>query len=161
MSPRGFRELLKAGFVEAAVEHVGLFFVAKNGGAQRFIIDVRATSNGHFSKPPSGPLLSSEGLCRVEFQRAPEDAQHWLRSEAFFALLAVLASEVGYTGKRSTQKRLAPDSLIYPARSREVLGFLFFCRDYSTPPLFGSKHGMGSLGFRWFFFQQFLGSGSR
>ena len=23
------------------------------------------------------------------------------------------------------------------------------CRDHSTPPLLGSKHGMGSLGFRW------------
>ena len=26
---------------------------------------------------------------------------------------------------------------------------LFVCRDHSTPPLFGSKHCMGSAGFRW------------
>ena len=26
---------------------------------------------------------------------------------------------------------------------------LFVCRDHSTPPLLGSKHGMGSLRFRW------------
>ena len=40
-------DLAKAGsvgFVETAGEHVGLFFVAKKAGAQRFIIDAR-TSN--------------------------------------------------------------------------------------------------------------------
>ena len=26
---------------------------------------------------------------------------------------------------------------------------LYICRDHSTPPLLGSKHGMGSCGFRW------------
>ena len=26
---------------------------------------------------------------------------------------------------------------------------LFVCRDHSAPPLLGSKHGMGSVGFRW------------
>ena len=26
---------------------------------------------------------------------------------------------------------------------------LFVCRDHSTPPLLGSRHGMGSVGFRW------------
>ena len=38
------RDLVKAGsvgFVEEAVEHVGLFFAAKKDGAQRFIIDAR------------------------------------------------------------------------------------------------------------------------
>ena len=59
-SPRhyvGFvRDLVKAGsfgFVEAAVEHVGLFFVPKKAGAQMFIIDASA-SNRHYSRPPSG-----------------------------------------------------------------------------------------------------------
>mgnify|MGYP000913042800 CR=1 FL=1 len=69
------------GFVEDAVEHVGLFFVAKKAGAQRFIIDARA-SNRHFLKPPSGPLLTGEGLCHVEFQGAPEDAQNWFVGSA-------------------------------------------------------------------------------
>ena len=60
------RELVKAGsigFVETAVEHVGLFFfLAKKDGAERFIIDARA-SNRLFVRPPSGPLLIGEGLC--------------------------------------------------------------------------------------------------
>ena len=38
-------------FVEDAVEYVGLFFVAKKAGAQRFVIDARA-SNRHFLNPP-------------------------------------------------------------------------------------------------------------
>ena len=63
------RNLVKAGFVEFvedAVEHVGLFFVAKKAGAQRFIIDARA-SNRHFLRPPSGPLHTREGPlpCRI------------------------------------------------------------------------------------------------
>ena len=48
---KGFvRDLVEAssvGFVERATKHVGLFFVAKKAGAQRFIIDARA-SNHHF-----------------------------------------------------------------------------------------------------------------
>ena len=49
------RDLVKGGsvgFVEAAVEHVGLFFVVKKAGAQRFNIDARASSR-HFLSPPS------------------------------------------------------------------------------------------------------------
>ena len=40
-------DLVKAGsvgFVEDAVEHVGLFFVAKKAGAQRLTVDARASS---------------------------------------------------------------------------------------------------------------------
>ena len=72
------RDLVKAaslGFVETAVEHVGLLFFAKKAGAQRFIIDARA-SNRHFLRPPSGPLLTGEGLCHVGFQGTPEDAHN-------------------------------------------------------------------------------------
>ena len=64
--------------------------------------------------------------------------------QAFFALPAVLASEV-----------LPLDSLTYPVPKTLLIGFscadcpLFVCRGHSTPPLFGSKHGMGSVGFRW------------
>ena len=64
-----------------AVEHVGLFFVAKKGGALRFIVDARA-SNRHFLRPPAGLLLTGEGLCLVEFQGAPEDAQNWFVGSA-------------------------------------------------------------------------------
>ena len=32
---------------------------------------------------------------------------------------------------------------------------LFVCRDHSTPPLLGSKHGMGPLGFRWSYADNF------
>ena len=49
------------------VEDVGLFFFVKEARAQRFIIDARA-SNLHFLKPSSGPSLTDEGLCHVEFQ---------------------------------------------------------------------------------------------
>ena len=79
------------------------------------------------------------------------------RLQAFLALPAVLASELG---RRSTQKRLAPDSLIYPVSTTLPMGFswaMFFCqdvtdhctlagvlvllfllyRDHSTPPLLG------------------------
>ena len=52
------------------------FFVAKKAGALRFMLDARA-SNRHFLRPPSGPLLTGEGLCHVEFQGTPEDAQNW------------------------------------------------------------------------------------
>ena len=50
------RDLVEAGsvgFVEDAVEHVRLLFVAKKVGAQRFVVDARA-SNRHFSRPQSG-----------------------------------------------------------------------------------------------------------
>ena len=95
----------------------------------------------------------------------------WL--QAFFALLAVLASEVGYSGKTGNQKRLAPDSLTNPVPTTLPMGFswavffcqdvtdhytpvgadspYFVCRDHSTPPLLRSTHGMGSPGFRWSF----------
>ena len=66
------RDLVKAGSVGFVddVQHVGLFFVAKKGGAQRFVVDARA-SNRHIVRPPSGPLLTGEGLCHVEYQGAP------------------------------------------------------------------------------------------
>ena len=92
----------------------------------------------------------------------------WL--QPIFALPAVLASEVGYTGKRLTEKRHVPDSLMYPVPATLPMGFawtmlfcqgvtdhstftgsadpaLFVCRDHSTPPLLGCKHCMGSAGF--------------
>ena len=38
---------------------------------------------------------------------------------------------------------------------------LFICRDHSPRPLLGSRHGMGSLGFRCIVLTIFVGSGSR
>ena len=46
-----FGDLMKArsvGFVEDAVEHVGLFFVAQKAGAERFIIDALASKPTFF-----------------------------------------------------------------------------------------------------------------
>ena len=83
----------------------------------------------------------------------------WL--EAFFALPAVLASDVCYTGKTVDRSatHLVPTKL--------PIGFswaMFFCQNvtdhctlaesaesplFGTPPLLGSEHGMGLLGFRW------------
>ena len=54
------RDLAKAGsvgFVETAVEQVGLFCVAMKAGAQRFIIDARASIQ-HLLNPLSRPLLT-------------------------------------------------------------------------------------------------------
>ena len=71
------RDLVKAGSVssvEDVVEHVGLFFVVKKAGVQRYIVDAHA-SNRHFLRPPSGPLLAGEGLFHEEFQGALENAQ--------------------------------------------------------------------------------------
>ena len=67
---------------------------------------------------PSGPLVAGDGLGHVEFQGAPEDAHNsfvgsadmkiafrqmcipgWL--QAYLILPAVLASEVGHTGKNA------------------------------------------------------------
>ena len=90
----------------------------------------------------------------------------------FFALPAVLASEVGHTGKTVDQKRLAPDSLIFLVPTtlpmcfswvmfvcQDVTGHctlagsadspLFVYREHSISPLLGSKHGMRSAGLRW------------
>ena len=115
------------------------FRCQKKAGAQRFIIDARV-SNRHILRPPSGPLRTGEGLCHVEFQGAPEDAQNWFVGsgdiknafhqmripgwlQAFFALPAVLAPDVGYTGKTVDQKRPAPDSLIYAVTTTLPMGF--------------------------------------
>ena len=50
----------------------------------------------------------------------------------FCALSAVLASEVGYTGRTVNQKLVAPDSLIYPVPTTFLMGFswaMFLCQD--------------------------------
>ena len=83
--------------------------------------------------------------------------------------------------KTIDQTRLAPDSLMYPVPT-QPMGFsramffcqdvadhctlagsanspLFVCGDHSTP-LLGSKHGSGSLSFRWSYADNFWGSGS-
>ena len=65
------------GFVENAVEHVFRWQKARTHQP----IMVRA-SNRHFMRLPSGPLLTSEGLCHVEFQGTPEDAQNWFVGSA-------------------------------------------------------------------------------
>ena len=49
----------------------------------------------------------------------------WL--QAYLILPAVLASEVGHTGKTLNHKRLAPDSLIYPVQSTLPRVFLGRC----------------------------------
>ena len=111
------RDLGKAGsvgFVEAGVEHVGLFFVAKNAGVQRFIFDARA-SNRHFLNPPSGPLLTGESL-PVEFQGAREDAQKWFVGSAD---IETRVRVVGRVSERTRFKRSVPDPFV-PGRERPV-----------------------------------------
>ena len=149
----------------------------------------KRASNHHFLRPPVGPLLAGEGLFHVEFHGPLEDAQNWFVGSAdiknafyqlripfwllvFFALPAVLASEVGYTWETIDQNRLVPDSLIYFVLTTPPTGLswvlfccqdvpdhctltgsvdcpLFVYRDHSTHPLLGSAHGLGSVGFHW------------
>ena len=175
------RDLAKVGsvgFVEMAVEHV-----AKKAGARRFIIYER-TSNRHFLNPLSEPLVTGEGLCHVEFLGAPDDARNWFVGSAdiknavhqkripgwlpaSFTLPAVLASEVGFTGKVIDKKRPVTDSLICPAPATLPTVFslaMFFCQDVtnhftraggSDSLLFPGPLRtprclvVGSVGFRW------------
>ena len=119
-----------------------------------------------------GARRRSELVCGADIG----NAVHLMRSPglllAFFALLHVLAPEVGYTRKAIGRRRLVPVSLLCPVPTTLPLGsswavffcpiatdhcmlagnadsLLFVCRDHSSPPLLGSKHGMGSVGFRW------------
>ena len=118
--------------------------------------------------------LWARSILRMRFIRCA----FWDGCSRFFALSAVLASEVGYAGKTINQRRLDPDSLIYPVPTTLPIGFswamvicqdftdhctlaesedsaLFVFRDHSTPALLGCKHGIGSLGFRWSYVDNF------
>ena len=113
------------------------FFVAKDGGAQRFIIHARA-SNRQFIHPPSGPFLKGEELSHVEFHGTPEDARNvcvgsadprWLQAY----LHCLLSSHRMFaTGKTLDQKRLVLDPLKNLVPSTLPRGFsraMFFCQD--------------------------------
>ena len=107
--------------------------------------------------------LSVQLISRMRFIR-------WL--QAFFALPAVLSSEVGYTRKMVDKKRLGPNSVIFPVPTTLPMGLswamffcpdvtdhctltrtadspLFVCSDHSAPPLLGSKNGLAFAGVRW------------
>ena len=174
------RDLVKAGSVK---------FVA---GAQRFIIDARA-SNQHFSNP-FGDFCLQEKVFSMLFQESLEDARNWFggfrrcqervsqdahsqMAASALALPAVLAFEVGYTGKVVDKQRLVPDSLIYPVLAAFPTCFswaMFFCQNvtdhcmlagsalssFCLPGplrrapllgggLLGDGHGLGSLCVRW------------
>ena len=103
-----------------------------------------------------------------------ETAFHQMRIpcglQAFFCIFRCSCIR-SWLYRKIEQKRLS-DSLIYLVPTTHPMGFswrmffcedvtdhctlagsadspLFVCRDHSTPPLLGSEHGMGSLGFRW------------
>ena len=139
----GSYDLVKAGsvgFVEAADEHVRFFFVAKKAGAQRFMNDARA-SNRHILRPPSGPLLTGEGLCHVEFQERLRTLRTGLSVQPISRTRSIRCASLDGCGrflhcplfshpklatqeKRFLQKRVAPDSLIYPCPCNTSNGFL-------------------------------------
>ena len=146
------RDLVEAGsvgFIEAVVEHVGLFFSLPRRLLLNGSSSTRVRATDFFLRRPSQPLLAVEGLRHVEFQGALEDAQIWFvgsadvkhafhqvriprRLQACFALPAALASEVEYTGKTVDQKRFVPYSLIYPVPTTLPMGSsraMFFCQD--------------------------------
>ena len=125
------RDQVKAGsvrFVESAFEHVGLFFVAKKAGAGRFIIDARASKRLVFffffessiwtvahrggtlpCRIPGSAQRRSKLFCGFDRYQgcASSDAHSWMVTSVF-ALPAVLASEVGYSGKTINQADLLP-----------------------------------------------------
>ena len=75
---------------------------------------------------------------------------------AVFALPTLLASDVGNKGKTLDQKRLVSDSLINLVLTKLPTGFslaIFSVKTsritHSTPPLLGSRRGLGFAGFRW------------
>ena len=142
------RDLVEAGsveFVEDAVEHVGLFFVAEKAGAQRFIIDAGASKSTFFETSSSRTIayrretLSSRNFrtLRTGLWVRPMSRTrfHQMRIleflQAFSALPAVLASEVGCTGKAVDQKRLVSDSLIHLLPTTLPMGLswaMIFCQ---------------------------------
>ena len=77
-----------------------------------------AMSNGATEDAQNGFVGSAGTKNAIHQMRLPQQLQ------AFFALPAVLASEVGYTGKTINQIRLVPDSLIYPVLRTLPKGFL-------------------------------------
>ena len=64
---RGLVKAGSVGFVETAVEHVGLFLLPRRLGLKGSSLMVAQTR---------------EVLCHVEFQGAPPDAQNWFVSSA-------------------------------------------------------------------------------
>ena len=78
------RDLEKAGsvVVETAVEHVGLFFVAKKVGLEGSSLMLVQATDIFFLSHPSGPSLTGEGLCHVEFKGALGDARNWFVGSA-------------------------------------------------------------------------------
>ena len=184
------RDLVKAGSVgcvETAVEHVCLFCVDKKAGAQRFIIDTRA-SNRLLLSPPSRPLLTGEGLCHVELQGALrttitglwvsadiKNTFHQMRIpgrlQAFFCTACCPRIRSWLHGNNDRGTTICSLLLGLPYGFSWVM-FLcqdvtdhctlagsadspLFCCDQSTPPLLGGEHGMGSLGFRWSYADNF------
>ena len=140
------------------LKNVGLSFVAKKAGAQRFIFNARA-SNQHFFKTSPASCSQARDFATSNFRER-------------LVAPTVFASEVGYSGESIERKRLVPNSLIYLVPATLPMGFswamffcqdvtdhctlttcahyhLFVCRDHSTPPLRSSQCGLGSDGFRW------------
>ena len=126
------RDLVKAGsvgFVGTAVEHIGLFLLPRRLGLKG--------SSLMFAQ-------AREGLCHVEFQGTLEDAQNWFVSsadiknafrqiripgwlQAFFCTARCSRIRSWLHGKTIEQKRIAPDSLIYPVLA--TLPMCFFMDD--------------------------------
>ena len=160
------RDTAKAGsvgFVEDAVEHVGLFFLGKKAGVQRFIVDARA-SNPHFLRPPAGTVAHRRGTfamsnCKERLKTLRKswfvgwadikNAFHQMRIpgwlQGHFALPAVLASEVGLTGKVIDKERLVPDSVFTKIPKYVSNTFLFL----KILPL--ERQNASSIGLMWGF----------
>ena len=81
VSSRIWSKLVPSGLLRTLLKTLVSSFVAKEAVAQRFNIDARASSR-HVLKPPSGPLLTGEGICHVEYQGTLEDDENWFVGSA-------------------------------------------------------------------------------
>ena len=113
------RALVKAGsvgFVETAAEHVGLFFVVKKAGAQRLIIDARASDrhvlNAHLDRcSQEGDSVMSNFRERprtlkigLRYQeRVSSDAHSWMVASVF-CTARCFRIRSGFFGKTISQK---------------------------------------------------------
>ena len=71
-------KLFPSGLLKMLLNMLVYFSLPKKAGAQRFIIDARQSNRpALLTPPPVWTVAHREGLCRVEFQVTPEDAQNW------------------------------------------------------------------------------------
>ena len=75
------RDLVKAGSVDFVLNTLGSFSLPRRLVLRGSLL-MRVQATGILVNPPSGPLLTGEGLCHLEIQGAAGDAQNWFVGSA-------------------------------------------------------------------------------